>query len=74
MARELELSQKVVSEEHGQLSSVQESVRSKKSNRDRDYSPRSPPRAQSDTRIVRNSRKKGHEISGRLPDVASRFR
>lgn len=75
MARELELTQKVVTDEHSQLSNVQESVRSKKgSNRDRDYSPSSPPRAQSDTRIMRNSRKKSNNTSGRLPDVASKYR
>ena len=75
MARELELTQKVVSDEAGQLSDVQEAVRSKKStNRERDYSPSSPPRAQSDTRVLRNSRKKGMSGSGRLPDVASKYR
>ena len=75
MARELELTQKVVTDEHSQLSNVQEAVRSKKgSNRDRDYSPSSPPRAQSDTRIMRNSRKKSNNTSGRLPDVASKYR
>ncbi len=76
MARELELTQKVVSDEAGQLSNVQEALRSKKSgNRERDYSPSSPPRAQSDTRVLRNNRKKASASgSGRLPDVASKYR
>ena len=78
MARELELSQNAVVDESDHLHNVHDSIgggggkkRHQNRNRERDYSPSSPPRAQSDTRAMRNSRKKAYSGggSGRLPKV-----
>ena len=73
MARELELSQRTHSDEQQHASIIQDPLgeTSASVRRRRGHSPQSPPRAQSDTRAVRSSRRKATKDSGRLPDVMS---